>query len=91
MPRISPFDIVLAPEERRYLELITRRYTSPYCEVVRSKIILMAAEGTPNESIASRLNTPRQIVSKWRRRFYFARLRGLDALPRGGRPRRVSS
>jgi hypothetical protein len=29
--------------------------------------------------IASRLDTPRQIVSKWRKRFAFARLPGLEA------------
>jgi hypothetical protein len=40
--------------------------------------------------IASRLDTPRQIVSQWRKRFVFARLPGLEALPRGGRKARFS-
>jgi hypothetical protein len=40
--------------------------------------------------IASRLDTPRQIVSKWRQRFYRERLAGLDEQPRGGRPPRFS-
>jgi transposase len=40
----------------------------------------------PNDAIASRLDTPRQMVSKWRKRFVLARLPGLDEQPRGGRP-----
>jgi hypothetical protein len=35
--------------------------------------------------IASRLDTPRQIDSKWRKRFAVARLPGLEAQSRGGR------
>ena len=34
----------------------------------------------------ARLDTPRQVVSKWRKRFYEHRLAGLADLPRGGRP-----
>jgi len=63
-----------------------RQYTSPYCNVIRVKIILLAAEGLSNDVIAARLDTPRQIVSKWRKRFALARLPGLESEPRGGRP-----
>lgn len=42
MPRISPFHVILTPEERKALESMARRYTSPYCDVVRAKIILLA-------------------------------------------------
>jgi transposase len=34
--------------------------------VIRAKIILLADEGLSNDVIASRLDTPRQIVSNWR-------------------------
>jgi len=64
--------------------------TSPYCDVIRAKIVLLAAEGLSNDVIAVRLDTPRQIVSKWRKRFALARLPGLEAQPRGGRPARFS-
>ena len=90
MPRKSPNDIVLTPDERHELESIVRKYTSPYCDVVRAKIVLLAAEDLPNDLIALRLDVPRQIVSKWRKRFYSERLRGLQPLPRRGRRGRSS-
>jgi len=90
MPRKSPFDISLSSEERRKLKSIARKYTSPYCDVIRAKIILLAEEGFSNDLIAARLDTPRQIVSKWRKRFALARLPGLEAQPRGGRKARFS-
>ena len=90
MPRTSPFDIDLSAEERSSLESITRKYTSPYCDVIRAKIILLASEGLSNDLIATKLDTPRQIVSKWRKRFALARMPGLEAQPRGGRKARFS-
>jgi transposase len=90
MPRRSPFEMNLSSEERRTLEFMARRYTSPYCDVIRAKIILLADEGLSNDLIASRLDTPRQIVSKWRKRFSLARMPGLEAQPRGGRKARFS-
>lgn len=86
MPRESPFRIILSKEERTLLEAQVRQYTSPYCDVIRAKIVLLAAEGLSNDVIAARLDTPRQIVSKWRKRFALARLPGLESEPRGGRP-----
>lgn len=88
MPRTSPFRIKLSGAEREELESRVRRYTSPYCEIVRAKIVLLAAQGLSNDVIASRLDTPRQIVSKWRKRFALTRLPGLEDEPRGGRPAR---
>jgi hypothetical protein len=90
MPRTSPFSVSLSEEERQDLESLARQYTSSYCEVIRAKIILLAAEGLSNDVISSRLDTPRQIVSKWRKRFYLARLPGLEDEPRGGRKARFS-
>ena len=88
MPRRSPFHIALDPNERRELEALARRYTSPYRDIIRAKIVLFAAEGLSNDQIAVRLDTPRQIVSKWRKRFFEQRLIGLEEQPRGGRPTR---
>ncbi len=90
MPRHSPFCIQLTRGEWRELEARARKYTSPYRDVIRAKLVLLAAEGLSNDVIAARLDTPRQIISKWRHRFFDQRLAGLDEEPRGGRPARFS-
>jgi hypothetical protein len=90
MPKKSPFNVNLSSDERQTLESMARKYTSPYCDVIRAKIILLADEGLSNDVIASRLDTPRQIVSKWRKRFALARLPGLEAQPPDGREARFS-
>jgi transposase len=86
MPRKSQYVIALDPSTRAVLESTARKYTSSYREVIRAKIILYAAQGLENDQIASRLDTPRQIVSKWRKRFFTAGLAGLEEAPRRGRP-----
>lgn len=86
MPRRSPFLIDLSPEERAELERRAAKYTASYREVVRAKIVLMAAQGMENKEIARRLSLPTQIVSKWRKRFFEEGLAGLEEQPRGGRP-----
>ena len=86
MPRKSPYLIQLASAERIELESQARRYTSPYLAVLRAKIVLMAAEGIANDEIGARLSVPRQIVSKWRKRFFEQRAPGLQDEERSGRP-----
>ncbi len=86
MTRKSPYLLNLTPDQRNELEEMARRYTSPYCDVIRAKIVLMAAEGLRNDEIASRLDTHREIVSKWRKRFFEQGLAGLKDRPRVGKP-----
>ena len=86
MPQISPYPINLSDTERFRLESQARKYTSSYYSVLRAKMILLAAQGQRNDQIAASLSVPRQIVSKWRKRFYEERLAGLEAEPRTGRP-----
>jgi transposase len=88
MPRKSPYVIELAKAERAELEARTKDYTSPHRDAVRARMVLLADQGLGNDRIAARLDTPRQIVSKWRRRFYVQLLSGLDDQPRSGRPAR---
>ena len=85
MPRKSPYLLDLTGEQRRELEARARKYTLPYRDVVRAKMILMAADGLSNDEIAARLDTGREIVSKWRKRFFQHGIAGLEERPRAGR------
>ena len=87
MPRSSPYSIVLSPEEERELRRRTQKYTLPYLEVVRARMILLAAQGLGNDEIAAQLGMRREVVSMWRKRFFEHRLKGLEEKPRSGRPR----
>jgi hypothetical protein len=87
MPRNSPFTIQLSRHEREVLEERARKYTLPYFEVLRAKMILLAAEGHRNDAIAAALSVGRDVVSLWRKRFFYQRLAGLEERPRPGRPR----
>jgi transposase len=86
MPRTSPYLIDLTQTERQTLEARANRYTLPYRDVIRARIVLLAAEGLANSEIADKLDTRREIVSKWRKRFFYERLTGLEERPRTGRP-----
>jgi transposase-like protein len=90
MPRKSPFVIELTEDEKGQLERIVKKYTSPYIHVVRAKVVLLAAQGLDNDAIAAKLDIPRQIASKWRKRFFEKRMLGLSDQPRSGRPVRFS-
>jgi hypothetical protein len=86
MPTQSPYRIELAKEQRAILHERARAHTAPYWEVVRARIVLLAAEGASNKEIARRLDTTPQTVCKWRKRFYEEGLSGLEDRPRSGRP-----
>ena len=87
MPRSSPYEIRLSADECRILEARARKYTLPYREVFRANVVLLAARGLRNDQIAERLNSRREIVSKWRKRFFEQRLEGLEERDRSGRSR----
>lgn len=87
MPRKSPFHIELSPHESAELSRRATKYTLPYFKVIRAKMILMAADGMDNDQIAARLDTRREVVSQWRKRFFKQRLAGLEETARPGRPR----
>ena len=90
MPRKSPYKIVLSDNEKNYLQEVARKYTLPHYQVLRAKIILMAAEGFDNKEIGQKLDVPRPKVSKWRKRFFYQRMAGLMDQPRPGRPSHFS-
>ena len=90
MPRPSPFDISLSSAERVELQRRAAKYTLPYFQVQRAKMILFASEGLTNDEIAQKLDARREVVSLWRKRFFADRLAGLEEHPRPGRPRNFS-
>jgi transposase len=57
---------------------------------MRSRIVLLAADGLNNTEIAARLDLAVSSVRKWRKRFVEQRLDGLTDEPRPGRPRTVT-
>ncbi len=66
MPSQSPYRIEPTEEQRAVLDERARAHTAPYWEVVRARIVLLAAEGTSsNKEIAARLDTraPRRSAS----------------------------
>ena len=90
MPRESPYRIQLTATERQELERRVAKYTLPYFQVLRAKMVLHAADGLSNDEIARCLDTRREVVSQWRKRFFEDRLAGLEERPRAGRPRSFS-
>lgn len=91
MPRTSPYVINLSSAEAAELQRRAGKYTLPYFQVQRARMILLAAEGLNNEEISARLDTPREVVGRWRKRFFVDRLMGLEEQARPGRPRTFPS
>ena len=57
------------PEQRETLESWVRAHNTPQSVVLRARIVLLAADGQANRSIAERLKTTRTTVLLWRERF----------------------
>jgi len=57
MPRTSPSTLHLSSAEKAELLRRSGKYTLPYFQVQRAKMILLAAEGFNNDEIAARLGT----------------------------------
>jgi transposase len=90
MPIPTPVPIELSEEERAALEGFARRRLSAQALALRSRVVLLAAQGLNNSEIAARLGVHRPMVRKWRGRFAEHRLEGLTDEPRPGRPRLIS-
>lgn len=82
--------LTVEPVDREKLQMLVRRPKTAQRLAIRSKIVLQAVEGSPNQEIARRLGVSGATVGKWRERF---RLHGLDGLgdeSRPGAPRRIT-
>ena len=60
-------------DQRTKLNLRPARHWAPYMEVVRARIVLMAADGMQNAGLVQ----PVQVVSNWSKRIYAENLDGL--------------
>ena len=75
----------LKPNQRAVLARL-RAATTEQRQLLRLRIVLEAAEGTPTREIARELDTTPTTVSLWRGRFAREGLDGLEDLPRSGTP-----
>ena len=83
--RIAPL-IKLTEREIKIVRSWSRGGQTAARLMKRAKILLLAAQGERNETIAESLGMDRKQVSRWRRRFVEKRLAGIERdLPRGGR------
>jgi len=80
----------LSEEERRVLEGYERRRKTAQHLAFRARIILRCAAGESNMLVAHQLDTTRETVGRWRKRFLEQRLDGLHDEPRPGAPRTIS-
>ena len=81
--------IQLSPSERETLEGLMRRRKTARGMAQRAAIILHAAKGESNLSIARAVSVSRETVGRWRTRFSVRRLDGLYDEPRPGAPRKI--
>jgi hypothetical protein len=98
---VPQYESRLSTAEHQALEALQRAGKTPQQTVRRVSILLLAHEGLSNQAIADQVETSRNLVQKWRKRFALyepppllteeavdpgARLETLHALPRSGRP-----
>jgi transposase len=75
--------------EREELISITRSRSMPQSLGTRARIVLLAAEGASNTSIAKQLGLSLPTVGIWRKRYRMQRIQGLYDEPRPGGPRSI--
>src|SRR3977135_1333949 len=76
-------------EECMELEMRVRRRKIARADAVRAEIVLLAADGMNNCTIADELGVSRLTAGLWRNRFAKRRFDGLDDEPRCGTPRKI--
>jgi transposase len=91
MPGPRPVAVTLAREVRQKLEAVCRGTTHAQREVLRARIVLLAADGHTNAAIGRRLAVTVSTIRKWRGRFWRQGMSGLRDGVRSGRPCRFDS
>jgi len=80
-------ELKLSPQEQAQLSSLAASRSLPHALVARAKLVLWAAAGASNSTIAQRLSWSLPTVGKWRQRFVEQRVAGLHDELRPGRPR----
>ena len=82
--------LLLVAGDRAQLVAWSKRPKTAQALAMRSRIVLLAADGLSNTAIASRLHTMQHTVGKWRRRYLESGLDGLVDEPRPGTSNKLS-
>jgi transposase len=82
--------LTVKPADQEKLELLARRPKTAQRVAIRSKIVLRAAAGLPNQEIARLLGVTGATVGKWRERYRVQGMEGLSDEPRPGTPRKIT-
>lgn len=82
--------LTLTIDQREVLERWCRRTSTAAGLALRSRIVLLAADGLANIEVAARVGCDPATVTKWRTRFLAGGLVGLSDEYRPGRPRTLS-
>src|SRR5690625_7378323 len=86
MVMASPYQVRLSDTDRALLQARVRAGTTPQRMVLRMLIVLMAADGTTNATIAEELGVCLDTVRKWRARLCVNGVDGVADATRSGRP-----
>ena len=84
MATLPPLDV--SAEDRQVLQGWLRAHKTEQRMWLRARVVLMAADGATNRSIAAETGLSEEAVSRWRRRYAEAGVKGLKDRDRSGRP-----
>jgi putative transposase len=96
----KPAEVMLSEQERKELEALVHRHSTPQQVAKRARIVLAAAEGKRNAEIARELSVSVDTVRTWRGRWIGLQAVALTELsirerfediPRPGRPSEITA
>lgn len=96
----KPTAVVLSETQRKQLQALVRRHSSPQQTVLRARIVLAAADGSNNSQVARQLDISIPTARSWRERWVGLQTVAEDDLgvddrladaPRRGRPPRITA